>query len=53
MQDIDIADACCGGKIIGKRAGPEGAVGARGKGGSEGSEAKSGGRGEGLEARHI
>ena len=53
LQDVDIADARCGGKIIGKRAGPESAVGAGGKGGGEGSEAESGGRGEGLEARHI
>jgi hypothetical protein len=53
LQDVDIADAGCGGEVIGKRAGPESAVGAGGEGGSEGSEAESGGRGEGLEARHF
>lgn len=52
LQDVDIADACCGGKSIIKRTGTERAVRAGGEGGSEGCEAKSGGRGEGLEARH-
>ena len=53
LQDVDIADACCGSKSVLSRASAESAVGAGGEGSGEGSEAKSGGRGEGLEARHL
>ena len=52
LQDVDIADACCGGEVIHGYARAEGAVVAGWEGSSKRREADCGGGGDGLEAWH-